>query len=72
MHGDDYVINASSIRPRVQRLLMGKCRKHSSRIVMGHSVGLRRKIDDQTIVDNCKISRTKIGSVESVNGSFLG
>ena len=39
---------------------------------MGRSVGLKRKVDDQTIVDNCKISRTKIGSVESINGSFLG
>ena len=51
---------------------MGKCRKHSSRIVVGRSVGLRCKVDDQTIVGNCEISRTKIGSVESVNGSFLG
>ena len=39
---------------------------------MGHSVGLKCKVDDQTIVDNCEIPRTKIGSVESVNGSFLG
>ena len=37
---------------------------------MGCSVNLKRKVDDQTIVDNCKISRTKIGFVESVNGSF--
>ena len=72
MHSDDYVINASSIRPRVQRWLMGKCCKRSSRIVVGRSLGLRRKVDDQTIVHNCKISRTKIGSVESVNGSFPG
>ena len=51
---------------------MGKCRKRSSKVVMGRSVDLKRKVDDQTIVDNCKISRMKIGSVESVNGSFLG
>ena len=37
---------------------------------MGHSVNLKHKVDDQTIVDNCKISRMKIGFVESVNGSF--
>ena len=49
---------------------MGKCRKRSSQVVIGHSVNLKRKVDDQTIVDNCKISRTKIGLVESVNGSF--
>ena len=39
---------------------------------MGRSVDMKRKVDDQTIVDNCKISRTKIGLVESVNGSFPG
>ena len=72
MHGDDYVINTSSIRPRVRRWLMGKCHKHSSRVVVGCSVDLKRKVDDQTIVDNCKISRTKIGFIKSVNGSFLG
>ena len=38
---------------------------------MGCSVNLKRKVDDQTIVDNCKISRKKIGFVESVKGSFL-
>ena len=51
---------------------MGKCHKCSSRVVVGRSVDLKCKVDDQTIVDNCKISRTKIGSVESVNGSFPG
>ena len=51
---------------------MEKCHKRSSRTVVGHSVDLKRKVDDQTIIDNCKISRTKIGLVESVNGSFPG
>ena len=50
---------------------MERCRKRSSRVVVGCSMDLKRKVDDQTIVDNCKISRMKIGLVESVNGSFL-
>ena len=49
---------------------MEKCRKGNSQVVVSRSVNLKRKVDDQTIVDNCKISRTKIGFVESVNGSF--
>ena len=49
---------------------MEKCCKCSSQVVVGCSVDLKRKVDDQTIVDNCKISRMKIGFVESVNGSF--
>ena len=49
---------------------MERCHKRSSQVVMGHSVNLKCKVDGQTIVDNCKISRTKIGLVESVNGSF--
>ena len=51
---------------------MEKCRKCSSQVVVGRSVDLKCKVDDQTIVDNCKISRTKIGLVKSVNGSFPG
>ena len=51
---------------------MGKCCKRCSRVVVGHSVGLKRKVDDQTIIDNCEISRMKIGLLESVNGSFPG
>ena len=39
---------------------------------MGRSIGLKRKVDDQTIIDNCEISRMKIGLLESINGSFLG
>ena len=39
---------------------------------MGRSVDLKRKVDDQTIVDNCKISRMKIGFIKSVNDSFPG
>ena len=38
---------------------------------MDRSVNLKHKVDDQTIVDNRKISRTKIGFIESVNGRFL-
>ena len=49
---------------------MERCRKHSSQVVVGRSVDLKHKVDAQTIVDNCKISRTKIGFIESVNGSF--
>ena len=51
---------------------MEKCRKRSSQVVVGRSVDLKHKVDDQTIIDNCKISRTKIGFVKSVNGSFPG
>ena len=50
---------------------MKRCHKGSNRVVMGRSVNMKRKVDNQTIIDNCKISRTKIGLVESVNGSFL-
>ena len=72
MYNDDYVINVSSISPGVRHWLMGKCRKCCSQVVMGRSICLKCKVDDQTIIDNCEISRTKIGLLESVNGSFPG
>ena len=43
---------------------MGKGRKCSSQVVMGRIVDLKRKVDDQTIVDNCKISRMKISTLK--------
>ena len=49
---------------------MRKCRKDDDRVVVGHSVNIKHKVVDQTIIDNCQISKTKIGLVESVNGSF--
>ena len=51
---------------------MEKCHKHSSRVVVGRNMDLKCKVDDQTIVDNCKISRTKIGFIKSINGGFPG
>ena len=49
---------------------MKRCRKGSNRVIVGCDVNVKRKVDDQTIIDNCQISRMKIGSVESVNGGF--
>ena len=37
---------------------------------MCRGVNVKCKVDNQTIVDNCKISRMKIGFVKSINGSF--
>ena len=51
---------------------MKRCCKGSNQVVMGRSVNLKPKVDDQTMIDNCKMSRTKIGSVESIDGSFPG
>ena len=45
---------------------MKRCRKGSNQVVVGRSVNVKRKVDDQTIVDNCQISKTKIGLVETV------
>ena len=40
--------------------------------VVSRSVNVKCKVDDQTIIDNFQISKMKIGSVESVNGSYPG
>ena len=49
---------------------MERCRKGSSQVVMGRSVNLKRKVDDQTIVDNCKISRMKISMLKALMAVF--
>ena len=53
-------------------LIDGNCCKRCSQIVVGHSMKLKHSIDNQTIIDNCQISKMKIGYVESMNGSYLG
>ena len=50
---------------------MKRCRKGSNQVVVGRSVNMKCKVDDQTIINDCWISKTKIGLVESVNSSFL-
>ena len=43
---------------------MGKCRKRGIRVVVSHSVSLKRKVDNETIIDNCEISRVKISTLK--------
>ena len=49
---------------------MEKCRKSDNGVIVGCNVNVKCKVDDQTIIDNCQISKTKIGLVESINGSY--
>ena len=51
---------------------MEKCHKGCNRVVISRSVNVKCKVDDQTIIDNCQISKMKIGLAESVNGSYSG
>ena len=44
---------------------MEKCRKRSSQVVVGHSVNLKCKVNDQIIIDNCEISRMKISTLKA-------
>ena len=43
---------------------MGKCRKRGIRVVVSCSVILKRKVDNQTIIDNCEIYRVKISMLK--------
>ena len=67
-----YIISHVVTGARSSALIDGNCRKGCNQVVVGHSVKLKHSIDSQTIIDNCQISKTKIGFVESVNGSYLG
>ena len=51
---------------------MKRCCKGGNRVIVDCSVNVKHKIDDQTIIDNCQISKMKIGLVESINGSYSG
>ena len=49
---------------------MGKCCKCGIRVVVSRSVGLKRKVDNQTIIDNCEISRVKISTLKMLIAIF--
>ena len=68
----DYIISHVVTVAGSLALIDGNCRKRCGRVVMDRSVKLKHSLDNQTIIDNCQISKTKIGFVESVNGSYLG
>ena len=67
----DYIISHVITGAVSSALIDENCHKRCSQVVMGHSIKLKRSIDDQTIIDNCQISKMKIGYVESINGSYL-
>ena len=68
----DYIISCIITGAGSLVLIDGNCHKRCSRVVVGHSIKLKHSIDNQTIIDNCQISKTNIGFVESVNGSYSG
>ena len=43
---------------------MEKCHKGGNQVVIGHSMNVKCKEDDQTIIDNCQISKTKISTLK--------
>ena len=43
---------------------MGKCRKRGIQVVVSRSIGLKCKVDNQTIIDNCEISRVRISMLK--------
>ena len=49
---------------------MGKCRKRGIRVVVSRIVGLKRKVEYQTIMDNCEISRVKISMLKMLMAIF--
>ena len=44
---------------------MGKGHKGGNRAVIGCSINVKREVDDQTIIDNCQISKSKISMLKA-------
>ena len=61
----DYIISHIITGAESLALIDGNCHKGCNQIVMGRSVKLKHSIDDQTIMDNCQISKTKIGTLKA-------
>ena len=59
----DYIISHVITGAESLVLIDGNCCKGCSRVVMGCSIKIKHSIDDQTIRDNCQISKIKIGTL---------
>ena len=57
----DYIISLIVIGAESLAQIDGKCHEGGNQVVVDHSIKIKRRIDDQTIIDNCQISKTKIG-----------
>ena len=60
----DYIISCVVTGARSLALIDGNCGKGCNQVVMSCSVKIKHRIDDQTIIDNCQISKTKIGRLK--------
>ena len=71
----DYIISHIVTGAGSLALIDGKCCKACSQIVVSCSIRVKGRIEDQTIIDNCQISKTKIGilkvSIAAIWSSWL-
>ena len=61
----DYIISHVITGAESLVLIDGKCHEGSNQAVVGESKDVKRRIDDQTIIDNCWVSKTKIGTLKA-------
>ena len=66
----DYIISRIITGAESLALIDGKCREGSNRIVVDCSIKIKHRIDDQTIIDNCHISKTKISTLKVLLAVF--
>ena len=66
----DYIISCIVTGAESLELIDGKCGKGCDWVVVGHSVEIKCSIDDQTIIDNCQISKMKISTLKVLLAVF--
>ena len=49
---------------------MEKCRKGDNQVVVGCSMNVKCKVDHQTIIANCQISKTQISTLKASMAVF--
>ena len=61
----DYTISHIITAAESPVLIDGNRHKGCSQVVMGCSIKIKHSIDDQTFIDNCQISKMKIGTLKT-------
>ena len=66
----DYIISHVITGAKSSALIHGKCPEGGNWVVVGHSIKSKHRIDDQTIIDNCQVSKTKVSKLKALMAVF--
>ena len=61
----DYIISHIITGVESSALIDGKCHEGGNQVVLGDSIDVNCRIGEQTIIDNCRVPKMKVGTLKA-------